>query len=309
MTGLPEKHREVLSLIGERPFHYVDVPVHGNIGDLLIMQGTLAFFRRHELKPDFITDCSAYDDSAISPSQTIVFHGGGNFGDIYPKYQKLRERVVSNRLRNRIVILPQSLHFSSKAARESSSALFRRHPDLHICVRDMESLEVAREFSDHVYLLPDMAHQLYPLPAGNAPRSGALIIRRSDTEGHRWLMNDLGQAGKSVLDTDWPQFVGRREYMIKMTRFLLRTAARLGATKPAYNLVANIWIPYANMLTADAVRLFQRNELIVTDRLHGHILASLINKRHVLIDNSYGKNSRYVKAWTSASPLLTQKKI
>ena len=26
-----------------RPFHYVDLPVHGNIGDLLILHGTLAF--------------------------------------------------------------------------------------------------------------------------------------------------------------------------------------------------------------------------------------------------------------------------
>jgi pyruvyl transferase EpsO len=309
MTALPEKHRQVLSLIGERPFHYVDVPVHGNIGDLLIMQGTLAFFRRYKLKPDFITDHSAYDENAISPTQTIVLHGGGNFGDIYPKYQKLRERVVSRRLQNRILILPQSLHFSSKSAREESAAIFRRHPDLHICVRDTDSLEVAREFSDHVYLLPDMAHQLYPIPTGNAPQSGTLVIRRSDTEGHRWVMSDLSQVGESVVDTDWPQFVGRREYMIKMTRFLLRNAARFGATRPAYKLVANMWIPYANSLTADAIRLFQRNDRIVTDRLHGHILASLVNKPHVLIDNSYGKNSRYVKAWTSASPLLTQKKI
>ena len=51
MTALSDKHQTIADLIGNRSFHYVDYPVHGNIGDLLIMHGTLAFFRRYGLKP------------------------------------------------------------------------------------------------------------------------------------------------------------------------------------------------------------------------------------------------------------------
>jgi Exopolysaccharide biosynthesis protein len=44
---------------------------------------------------------------------------------------------------------------------------------------------------------------------------------------------------------------------------------------------------------------------VVTDRLHGHILACLMDKKHVVIDNSYGKNSTYMNQWTIESPLTT----
>ena len=46
---LMAKHAVLLDLIGKRSFHYVDIPMHGNIGDLLIMQGTMEFFRKPDL--------------------------------------------------------------------------------------------------------------------------------------------------------------------------------------------------------------------------------------------------------------------
>jgi tetratricopeptide (TPR) repeat protein len=54
-----------------------------------------------------------------------------------------------------------------------------------------------------------------------------------------------------------------------------------------------------------AVRLFSKGRRIVTDRLHGHILAIMMRKEHDLYDNSYGKNSAFYKTWTGASPLVT----
>ena len=35
---------------------------------------------------------------------------------------------------------------------------------------------------------------------------------------------------------------------------------------------------------------------IVTDRLHGHILAVMMGKGHTLYDNSYGKNASFCAA-------------
>ena len=73
----------------------------------------------------------------------------------------------------------------------------------------------------------------------------------------------------------------------------------------ANRILVHLWIAYSERLVEDAARLFARHDLIVTDRLHGHILACLLNRKNIVLDNSYGKNSRYVTAWTQGSELVT----
>jgi pyruvyl transferase EpsO len=41
--------------------------------------------------------------------------------------------------------------------------------------------------------------------------------------------------------------------------------------------------------------------VLVTDRLHGHILADLLDLPHVALDNDYGKLAAYVAAWPPAA--------
>jgi len=41
----------------------------------------------------------------------------------------------------------------------------------------------------------------------------------------------------------------------------------------------------------------------VTDRLHAHILAVLLNWPHVYLDNCYGKLDRFASAWGTTSPI------
>lgn len=39
----------------------------------------------------------------------------------------------------------------------------------------------------------------------------------------------------------------------------------------------------------------------MTDRLHGHVLALLIDYPHMVLDNAYGKISAFYRTWTRAS--------
>lgn len=303
---LMARHDVLLDLIGCAPFHYVDIPTHGNVGDLLIMHGTLAFFRKHGLVPKLIAPYFAYDPRWIAPEDVIVFHGGGNFGDLYPYFQELREHIVQNHRENRIIVLPQSLHFSSPEKMQESAQLFRMHADVHICVRDQVSYEMAQQFTDNVYLLPDMAHQLYPMYANHAePSEGSLRISRVDDESTQQsgLRNMV-----STTVTDWPEFVGEREVRINLFRRAIGAFFRRGLGWSANSILVRLWIAYSGRLIADAAQLFARHELIVTDRLHGHILACLLRKQNIVLDNSYGKNSRYVEAWTLDSELVMLQK-
>lgn len=301
-AALMARHDVLADLIGDKPFHYVDIPTHGNVGDLLIMHGTLAFFRKKNLTPKTISPHDAFDPSWIAPGDVVVFHGGGNFGDLYPCFQQLRERIVYTHSDNRIIVLPQSLHFSSDETMEHSARIFRTHGDLHLCVRDRASLKVASQFSDRVYLLPDMAHQLYPMQAHQLDGNGTLRISRVDDEAGD--EHDIDGAMRIDTLTDWPQFVGERERRIELFRRAYGGFFRRGMGRMTNRLLARMWIAYSGQLVEDAARLFARHQTIVTDRLHGHILACLLNRKSIVLDNSYGKNSRYVKAWTQSSELV-----
>jgi pyruvyl transferase EpsO len=302
-VDLMARHDMLVDLIGRGPFHYVDIPLHGNVGDMLIMHGTLAFFRKKNLEPKLIAPFFAYDPRWIEPGDVVVFHGGGNFGDLYPYYQDLRETVVRTCKENRIVVLPQSLHFSSAENMARSAKIFRTHDNVHICARDRESFAMAKEFSDHVYLLPDMAHQLYPMNAGKAGQvQGTLRISRVDDE--RGSKVALPNVDVNCV-TDWPELVGKREWNINQFQRAMGFSFRRGMGRPVNRILAPLWIAYSERLTADAARLFARHETVITDRLHGHILACLLRKENTVIDNSYGKNSRYVHAWTGSSELVT----
>jgi pyruvyl transferase EpsO len=299
---LMTKHAVLLDLIGKAPFHYVDIPMHGNIGDLLIMLGTLAFFKKHDLKPRMISPFFSFNPDWLGKDDVVVFHGGGNFGDLYPFFQQLRERVAAARPGNRIVILPQSIHFSSPEKAAESAAIFRRHPDLHLCVRDKVSFEQARAFTDKVYLLPDMAHQLYPLDRSHNKQGDAMLITRVDDEKvEHGTLPDV----RVSTHTDWPQFVGDRERVINRYRHAIGMFSRRGMGKPANIIVAPLWIAYAQKLVDEAIALFAQHNLIITDRLHGHILAVLMDMPTLVLDNSYGKNSRYASVWTARSELVT----
>lgn len=138
MQRLSDLVAGIAGLVPEgRPAVYLDYPVHLNVGDLLIEAGTEQFFKHCGV--NIVERRSAYDFGAaarqrVTPDSVILLHGGGNFGDLYPLHQQFREAVIAAFPQNRIVMLPQTLHFESPGALAACAGRFARHPDLHICL-------------------------------------------------------------------------------------------------------------------------------------------------------------------------------
>lgn len=299
MNDLAKRHDVILPLLEGRPIHYLDVPFYGNVGDLLIMLGTLHFFKKNQLKIKRMAMYFNYSPSYAESNDVIVFQGGGNFGDIYGPFQAFRERVIAALSRNRIVILPQSLHFSSPEKFNACRDLLSRHPDLHICVRDHESFELAKQITPNVYLLPDMAHQLWPIQHTMEPVEKLLHLRRRDSEA-RESTTDFG-------DTfDWVDLIGKpwTFFLSQVAERSIYHAHRLGLNKPFANLEAQLWVGQARCFVHRAINLFSRYERVESDRLHAHILSCLLSIPNQISDNSYGKNGRYIRTWTSSSPIV-----
>lgn len=319
MEDISSQHDFLRELIGAKSFVYVDMPVYGNIGDLLIMQGTFRFFEKNKLKPRIVAPIFAFDVDWIQPDEVVVFQGGGNFGDLYAGMQPLREKTVKEKPHNRIIILPQTIHFSSDEAMAKSIAIFQQHNDVHICVRDEKSYALAKQFTKNAYLVPDMAHHLFPIKSIPAQAKTTLLLSRTDdekagnenvTEGktsdgkaHRHG-NDQNLVSTYTTITDWPELVGNRDKIFRLYYLAMRLFYRTGFGILGNRIFAKLWPRYANTLIEDATRLFGRHEYIVTDRLHGHILACLMSKPHTVLDNSYGKNSGYSKVWTGRSDIV-----
>ncbi|WP_199618157.1 polysaccharide pyruvyl transferase family protein [Paenibacillus alkalitolerans] len=295
MDELKHRLRQILDVIPPRSnIYYIDYPVHGNGGDLLIMKGTETFFKDYQI--NVRARYSVYDfpeKLPIPKDHIIVLHGGGNFGDLYPAHQKLREKIVSDYPGHRVVILPQTIFYKNNFEFNRTATIFNRHPDLHLYVRDTLSADMAKDKfkTCNIYLSPDMAHQLWPIQNRYNPDKDLLFFLRTDiektTEQEQLEASGLGDC------LDWSTLYSKVEQ--KSIRFFSKMLEKGSGALP----VSKIWGAYTDYLVKKAVDRFGSYKKVQTSRLHGHILSCLMDKPNVLIDNSYGKNANYYRTWTS----------
>ncbi|OWK30408.1 polysaccharide pyruvyl transferase family protein [Sphingomonas dokdonensis] len=288
-AALKMRLRDLKVPIGPRPVVYIDLPVHLNVGDLLINAGAEQLF--HDLGMTVDLRLTLFDAdrlaSAIRPEHVIVLHGGGNFGDIWPRHQMLRERFIARFPNNRIIVFPQSVHYNDAKAAEAAGAVLRQHRDLHVFVRDHESRDYLRDtMAIDAELMPDTAHQLFgTLPQGAAARDGRLLFLRRDKEA-----SDVTGGGH----IDWDDLVTTAD---KAICGLARAAFRGSINPTTQALICKGWYARRDDLIARSSRYFDRYALVETSRLHGAILAQLLGVPVVPRDNYYGKIHRYMNAW------------
>lgn len=279
----------------------LDFPDHGNVGDSVLWLGALAGLKAVGApRPVYTCDTSTYDRKALARAigdGTILLNGGGNFGDLWERHQLFRERVVRDFPDNRIVQLPQSVHFESAGALARSRAIFNAHEHVTLLVRDTDSLDlVRREFRATSHLVPDMAFALGALQRTSTPTRDILWLKRADKE-------DLfvGSGGPDVID--WLD--EERTPLIAWSDRLRYEAGERAWLRPiGWPLLAMTQQRLAKQRMARGIALLSPARVVVTDRLHGHIVSLLLGIPHVVLDNSYGKVHRFVWAWTSVSPLV-----
>ncbi|NPC94232.1 pyruvyl transferase [Bacillus sp. WMMC1349] len=299
MDSLKEKLGELLDAIPKgSSVVYLDYPLYGNVGDLLIMKGTEAFFQNYGIKV-----CERWNAENFNPGRKIakdviiVCQGGGNFGDLYPHFQQFRERVIKHYPENRIVILPQSIYYENEEHIKISKDILESHPDLYLFTRELASFQFANEhFQEikHIRMMPDMAHQLWPIEPTETPSAPVLRLIRTDKEANSSLQKETEQ------DTyDWNVILSDRDKRgIKRLQTLNMLNKKAGNLLP----VASYWKRYSDYLVTKSIGFFSRYESVVTSRLHGHILSCLLQKENVVIDNSYGKNANYYNTWMKDIP-------
>lgn len=284
---------------------YVDYPLHANIGDLLINLGSEQFFQEHGLH--VWRRYNQYDFPKHIPEirreDVFLLHGGGNLGDMWEPYQSFRESILERYPENRVIFLPQTVHFRSHDREMESVRRMTSHRNLHVFVRDHISLERLQNAGlECVSLAPDMAHSLFGLlkPSHQMNRGSVLRLIRRDQEASP-VPEELRAAGASVLDWDRGTLGVSRKMVHPFVLRAVKSIGRYARPLDAHGL----WYWHRNRLVRDGVNLFSRHETIVTNRLHGVLLGLLLGKEVRAWDNSYGKLSAYYESWLSDIPCLT----
>jgi exopolysaccharide biosynthesis predicted pyruvyltransferase EpsI len=282
---------------GRERYALLDFPGHPNVGDSAIYGGELILLDDLFGHPaEYVCDLYSHTgDVDRSIGDGVIFlHGGGNFGDVWPRHQILRQEILARYPNNRIVQLPQSLHFNDPKACAPTARAIAAHRDFTLLVRDRPSLDFARaHFDCETLLCPDCAFMIGPSRGAVPVRHDVLAIFRSDHE----RIEDPDKAAFFEVGpvTDWLQETSPVRVTDRVVGRLLCDVAslrpKLMATKErSYRRQA--WIRIRRGLD-----LLGTGGIIVTDRLHAHILSVLLGKRHIVVDNFYSKIQRYIGAW------------
>lgn len=272
----------------------VDFPDYSNVGDSAIWLGEMAYLRERGRLPAYYSATADFDDEACIRAigdGPILIQGGGNMGTLWPKHEAFRLHLLRKHRGRPVVQMPQSLHYGDPAAVSEMAAAIRAHGQFTLLVRDTRSLAFAREHFDcSIHLCPDAALML-----GRQQRAPARVpvfaLLRTD---HERAADDAELLPEGVAADDW---IDENPSEKRFLRLSLKLGRLLAGDPMAARAVRQRRL--AEWRLQRGLAMLSRGEVVVTDRLHAHILALLLDIPHVLLDNSYGKVAGFADQWTS----------
>jgi exopolysaccharide biosynthesis predicted pyruvyltransferase EpsI len=294
ISNLQDKIAAALQpLIGTGPVALVDFPDHSNVGDSAIWLGEISYLRKRlAMSPSYccsIRSFSADDLARQAPKGPILIHGGGNFGTIWKNHHDFLLMLLDRYHGRPIVQLPQSIFFDSEAASDPTARAIEKHGAFTLLVRDQKSYDFAvRKFQCPVQLCPDMA---FFIGASDRlkPDVDFLCLMRSDKEKVDNMA--IPATAEKTIAVDWLDEAGQN---LRLTRWL----GRLNGVMRGQGAVAGAFNAVALNRYQRGVAMLSRGKVVVTDRLHAHIMSTLLDIPHVALDNSYGKIGGFIDAWT-----------
>ncbi|MBP3037156.1 polysaccharide pyruvyl transferase family protein [Arthrobacter sp. zg-ZUI100] len=268
----------------------VDFPNHANSGDSLIYLGELKYLSQLGVVLGYVADASRYnvaDLCRLVPEGPILIHGGGNFGDRWVAMQEMRERVIADFPDRRIIQLPQGIEFSPGPVLQQAQAVLGKHKHLTLLIRDHASVTLTRKLfpKAEVEFCPDMAFGYGSITWTKRPDHDVVVVKRRDSES----ATEEIPIGVDHLEEDWG-LKGWRNVLAKSLRApgaLIKRIPQLGV--PLYPLQRRCYDALAKMHVRNAVRICTGGRVVVTDRLHAAVIAGLMGKPVIGINNANGK--------------------
>lgn len=273
---------------------------YGNIGDLAISAAQQGFLARrlpgHRVVPVPISRTREVIRSLrrqVAADDLVTTVGGGNMGSLYPDIEALRQLVIRSFPNNRIICFPQTLDWDDSQASQNALArivrTYSRHPDIHVFAREsVTRAKLEALFAGHANVTigysPDI---VLSASAGELRASatvepaGILLCLRDDRERaldarqREQLAAALAGTGLVVETTD----------------------THAGGSRLEESRCAQ--------LVADKLDQFGAARLVVTDRLHGMILAVVAGTPCLVYPSANHKIRQTWLDWLADQPRIT----
>jgi exopolysaccharide biosynthesis predicted pyruvyltransferase EpsI len=287
-----------------------------NCGDSAISLGLQEYLRRRpRYRVAFMGEWESPKRSAaraLSSDGVLLFNGGNGLGDVWPGDQREREEWIAAFPRYRVVLAPQSIHFSDAGNMARARRVLGSHPDLTVLCRDFASYRLAKQnFDARVELCPDAAFLLGPLSITTDPTIDLLWLARSDHEAIPSSSPTSVSLPASAEVSDWMfnrpvgRFRRHQAFASRQISRVLRRVAPRGQVLVALNpAIQNLYLRLARSHVLRGVNHLSRARVVVTDRLHGHILCTLLGIPHVVLPNADMKTANFITTWTESTGLV-----
>lgn len=247
-------------------------PLHGNIGDQAITLGEFEYFDSNfhnlkviEIPSDFISSrfwSDAVLKTVIRKDDLVLINGGGFMGTLWIAEEQRIRKILTALSDRKIVIMPQTIFYdddeNGQKELKISQEVYSQCKNLSIFLREKYSYEFCQKYFPEIpsYLVPDMVLQLAKYQGESQKRNGILLCLRSDKEKTQNADKEIKQA-LEYLHEDFIQTDTVINHPVSQKQRKIEVDKKLEE--------------------------FASAKLIVTDRLHGMILAAIAQTPCIVI--------------------------
>lgn len=282
---------------GTRRVAVLQYPLDANVGNHLMWAAFTSYLARRGIRLAYAAhtgDLDVHDLRRAIGSDPIVFLGGVTVSRLWPEHAATKRTVARAFPRNRLVSLPATVMFVDADDAAGAADVFGDHPDVILFGRDPVSAANAREVfpgSVDVRCLHDLALLVSPRERGAAAEAAVLWQHRYDAEG----VDAAVPEGVPTFDWTWRVWrsTWRGSGFMHLAGLLSlgRRAARRARPVRRVNMGISWLYRHATAaIIAHGEQVLDGANVIVTDRLHTHVLAALRGQPVVLMPDRYGKN-------------------
>ena len=257
---------------------FLDSPSYNNLGDQLIALSISKYAEENysdyefiEISEKYLLRNIFYLKKHIKKDDLIFLTGGGNMGDLYPRYEAIRRKVIKNFNKNKIIIFPQTIYYSKDkyGTRDEirSKKVYNSHNDLLVYAREKESYNTMKNLYDNVLLEYDSSLYL-------KDRIKLKKYKKVDSIGLC-----LREDKESILNKDYKNLIIKQ---------LENNKIKLLTTMSSVKEITSL---NRKNILLEKLKEFKECSVIITDRLHGMIFSIICDVPCILIDNKTHKNS------------------
>jgi pyruvyl transferase EpsO len=277
---------------------------HDNVGDSAIYLATLVLLNSLGVAVDASVtwqQCSRMLPTLLDRATRVVLVGGGNFGDLYPVLHRRRLAAVKAAAGHLVIQLPVSGWFSGSSAADQTAEVLSTHGDVALFARDEQSVDrmAAAELSP--VLAPDTVAMLTAAPPTPEHQAAPILwLARTDRES-------LGAPPcetPGIEITDWgpatDELAHARYFPARLPDAALR---RVGvdshrAIRLRGRFALRAHRSFSRLRSERALDQIAPHRVVVTDRLHAHLISCAARRPNVVLDNIDGKVGAYFETWS-----------